>query len=59
MSKRTFDYLCNQVRPLVQHQDTKIRRAISVLKRVAIPQWCMATVTCSEYCTVGRPFGVA
>ena len=57
MSKRTFDYLCNQVRPLLQRRDTRIRRAISVPKRVAITLWCMAT--CSEYRTVGHLFGVA
>ena len=57
MSKRTFDYLCNQVGPLLQHQDTRIRKAIPVPKRVAITLWCMAT--CSEYRTVGHLFGVA
>ena len=57
MSKRIFDYLCNQVGPLLQHQDTRIRKAIPVPKRVAITLWCMAT--CSEYRTVGHLYDVA
>uniref|UniRef100_A0A1X7VGT9 Uncharacterized protein n=1 Tax=Amphimedon queenslandica TaxID=400682 RepID=A0A1X7VGT9_AMPQE len=50
MSKRTFDYLCNEVRALLQRQDTTIRRGISKPKCVAITLWCMAT--CSEYRTL-------
>ena len=36
MTRQTFDYLCNQVCMILQHQDTVFRKAISVEKHVAI-----------------------
>ena len=57
MTKPTFMYLCNQIRTMLQHQDTVFRKAISVEKRVAVTLWCLAT--CAEYRTIGHLFGIA
>lgn len=57
MTKQTFNYLCNQLHPVLQHQDTTLRKAISVEKRVAVTLWCLAT--CSEYRTIAHLFGIA
>lgn len=57
MRKATFLYLCDQVRPIIQREDTHLRKAICVEKRVAITLWCLATP--SEYRTIGHLFGVA
>ncbi len=57
MSKETFVYLCEQLRPTVYRQDTRLRKAIPVEKRVAIALWCLATP--AEYRTIGHLFGVA
>ena len=57
VSKDTFLYLCNELRTTIQRQDTQLRSAISVERRVAITLWCLAT--CAEYRTIGHLFGVA
>ncbi len=57
MSKGTFDYLCDKLRATIQRQDTQMRKAISLEKRVAITIWCLATP--SEYRTIGHLFGIA
>ena len=57
VSKQTFLYLCNELRSLISRQDTRMRKAIKVEKRVAITLWCLAT--CSEYRTIGHLFGVS
>lgn len=57
MSKQTFIYLCNQLRPEIERQDTHLRRAISTEQRVAVTLWCLATP--SEYRTIAHLFGIA
>ena len=55
--EKSFYYLCDKLRPATARQDTKLRRAISVEKRVAITLWCLAT--CTEYRTIAHLFGVS
>ena len=57
MRKETFLYLCDQLRPFFQHEDTQLRKAVCVEKRLAITLRCLATP--SEYRTIGHLFGVA
>ena len=57
VSKNTFHYLCNKLRPHIERQKTRLRRSICVEHRAAITLWCLAT--CSEYRTIGHLFGVA
>ena len=57
MTRETFNYLCDKLRPFITRQNTRFRRAISVEQRVAITLWCLATPC--EYRTVSHLFGVA
>ena len=57
MNRETFEYLCAQLRPHIQRQNTRLRTPISVEHRLAITLWCLST--CSEYRTIGHLFGVA
>ena len=57
LSKVTFMHLCDQLRPYIQRQDTRLRKCISVERRVGITLWCLAT--CGEYRSIGHLFGVA
>ena len=57
MSKATFLYLCNEVHSTIEREDTRMRKAITVEKRVVITLWCLAT--CSEYRTIAHLFGVS
>lgn len=57
VSRNTFLYLCNELRPTIQRQNTRMRQAIKVEHRVAITLWCLAT--CAEYRSIGHLFGVA
>ena len=57
VSKETFMYICGNLRPIIERQDTKLRKAICVEHRVAITLWCLAT--CGEYRTIGHLFGIA
>ena len=52
MKKEVFNYLCNTLRPTLFRQDTQLRRAITVERRVAL-------TTTSEYQTIVHLFGVA
>ena len=56
MSKDTFTYLCDKLRPIIYHQDTRFRRAITVEQHVAITLWCLSTPC--EYRTLSHLFGV-
>ena len=56
LSKDTFDYLCTQLTPHFQYQDTHLRKPISVKKRVAITLWTLASS--AKYRTVNHLFGV-
>ena len=55
MSMETFTYLCNELRPGISLQTTRLREAIGTGKRVAITLWCLAT---PEYRTIAHLFGV-
>lgn len=57
MSKSTFYFLCEKLRPCIERKNTRMRLAICVEHRVAITVWCLAT--CCEYRTIGHLFGVA
>ena len=57
MSKSTFEYLCDQLRPFVQRQHTRLRSPLSVERRVTITLWTLSTP--AEYRTIGHLFGVA
>ena len=56
LSKDTFDHLCAELTPHIQYQDTRLRDAITVKKRVAITLWTLSSP--AEYRTVSHLFGV-
>ncbi|XP_075779239.1 uncharacterized protein LOC142827521 [Pelodiscus sinensis] len=56
MRKATFRELCTWLAPALQHQDTHLRPAIPLEKRVAIVLWKLATP--DSYRSVGHQFGV-
>ena len=58
MIQETFLYhVCNELRPYIEKQDTKLRKAIPVEKRVAITLWRLASN--ADYRTIGHLFGVS
>ena len=57
MSRETFLYLCQELRPTIERQDTVLRRPIPVEQRVAIALWKLATN--GEYQTIAHLFGVS
>jgi len=57
VSRETFHYLCEQLRPLIQKKTTVMRRPESVPRRIAITLWVQATP--SEYRTIAHLFGIA
>ena len=57
VSHTTFNYLCDQLKPLIEKQTTVMRRPVSVARRVAITLWVLATP--SEYRTIAHLFGIA
>ena len=57
LSKATFGYLCQKLRPIIERKDTQLRRAIGVELRVAVTLWCLATST--DYRTLGHLFGIS
>ena len=57
ISKDTFYFLCEKLRPSIERQSTHLRRAICVEHSIAITLRCLAT--CSEYQTIAHLFGVA
>ena len=58
ISRQTFQFVCNLVGPHLVRQDTNMRRAILVEKRVlvAVALWRLATG--NSYRTTGLVFGV-
>ena len=56
MSRETFDVICEQLRPAIERQDSRLRRPVPVHERVAITIWKLATVI--EYRTLGQKFGL-
>ncbi|XP_061599935.1 uncharacterized protein LOC133462621 [Cololabis saira] len=56
MSRETFFYLCDKLRPRLARQDTSFRLALPVEKRVAVALWRLASNI--EYRTISTLFGV-
>ena len=56
VSRDTFEYICGLVGPQLIRQNTILRQAITVEKRVAILLWRLATG--NSYRTVGLTFGI-
>ncbi|XP_053892137.1 uncharacterized protein LOC128841270 [Malaclemys terrapin pileata] len=56
MRKGTFMELCDLLSPALKHQNTRMRAALTVEKRVAIALWKLATP--DSYRSVGNQFGV-
>ncbi|XP_034015214.1 protein ALP1-like [Thalassophryne amazonica] len=56
MSKESFFYLCDKLRPRLARQDTSFRLALPVEKRVAVALWRLASNI--EYRTISALFGV-
>lgn len=56
MSRETFFYLCDKLRPRLARQDTSFRLALPVEKRVAVALWRLASNI--EYRTISALFGV-
>lgn len=52
VSRETFFYMCEKLRPIIQRQDTHLLRAIALEHRLAITLWCVAT--CAEYHAIGH-----
>ena len=50
MSKQSFQYLCDQLKGVLEKQTTRLRKPLAVEQRVAITVWILATT--SEYRTV-------
>ena len=57
VTQAMFKYLCDQLRPLISKQDTRMRPSITTERRVAITLWVLATT--GEYRSVAHLFGVA
>ena len=57
MTKDTFRYLVDELRPHIARRNTQFRRCVSVEHRIAITLWRLATST--DYRTLGSLFGVA
>eukprot|EP00794_Sanderia_malayensis_P017876 gene17876-19655_t len=57
MKKATFVFICEQLRPYLQKEDSNMRKAIPVEKRLAIALWRLATG--SYYNTIGHLFGIS
>ena len=56
VSRDTFEHICGLVGPELVRQNTILRQAISVEKRVAVALWRLATG--ASYRTVGLTFGI-
>ena len=56
VSRDTFEHICGLVGPQLVRQNTILREAITVEKRVAVALWRLATG--NSYRTVGLTFGI-
>ncbi|XP_005999530.1 uncharacterized protein LOC102349566 [Latimeria chalumnae] len=56
MSKDTFFHICDKLKPKLSRQDTHLRPALPLEKRVAVALWRLATNV--EYRTISVLFGV-
>ena len=59
MSRDIFRDLCNQLKPLIQKQNTRRRRCVSTEHWVAITLCRQALTTPGEYHSVAHLFGLA
>ena len=50
LSRATFEYICRLVGPAIARQNTRMRDAIPVEKRVAVSLWRLATGECYRSC---------
>ena len=57
LGKDTFNYLCQQLSTALRRQDTVMRKATAVERRVAVTLWFLATPC--EYRTIAHLFGIA
>ena len=56
MKKETFLYLCRDLAPFLEKQQTRFRETIPVSKRIAIALWRLASG--HDYRSLGQLFGV-
>ena len=56
VSRNTFEHICGLVGPELVRQNTILRQAISIEKRVGVALWRLATG--NSYRTVGLTFGI-
>ena len=56
ISRQTFEYLCDLLRPDLQRQDTRMRKATTVEKQVLVGLWRFATGNSFRNC--GQQFGL-
>ena len=57
VTRATFEYICQLVGPALRRQDTHMREAIPVEKRVGASLWRLATGEC--YCSCGLMIGLS
>ena len=57
MSRSTFQYLCDELRSMIEREDTRLRKAVPTDKRVALTLWFFATG--ADYRTIAHLFGVS
>ena len=57
VSQETFTYLCQQLQPAIEKQNTQLRNSLSVEKRVGVTLWYLATPM--EFRSIGHLFGIA
>lgn len=56
VTRQTFEYLCDLLRPDLQRQDTRMRKATTVEKKVLVGLWRLATGNSFRNC--GQQFGL-
>ena len=57
ISQETFNFLCQQLRPALEKQNTQLRSSLSVEKRLGVTLWYLATSM--EFHSIGHLFGIA
>lgn len=56
MSRSTFNYICSQLSPYIQKQNTQMRDCVPVEQRVALTLWRLATN--ADYRSISQLFGL-